>query len=285
MKKFFETIGVISLIAFTFFYTEKTVNVVRELDNIMIEIKKVAPNYYKEAINAKINGDTIIPGINGRKVNEDKSYFSMKKYGAFNSNLLEYIDINPKVTIKNNFNKYVVGANAIKKTTSLIFLVEENDDIIPIINILTKNNIKASFFIDGLWMEENNDLLIDTMKDGHDIGNLSYNKDYSNSAYLWMDTIIKKIGNQQNSYCYVETKLKEVLETCSIYHNYTILPSIIVKNNPALEVKMKLSSGSIISIPINDTSVNELQTIINIIKSRGLDIVKLSEHLSEIYKY
>lgn len=285
MKKFFETIGVISLIAFTFFYTEKTVNVVRELDNIMIEIKKVAPNYYKEAINAKIINDTIVPGINGRKVDEDKSYFSMKKYGAFNSNLLEYIDINPKVTIKNNFNKYVVGANPIKKTTSLIFLVEENDDIIPIINILTKNNIKASFFIDGLWMEENNDLLIDTMKDGHDIGNLSYNKDYSNSAYLWMDTIIKKIGNQQNSYCYVETKLKEVLETCSIYHNYTIMPSIIVKNNPALEIKMKLVAGSIISIPINDTTINELQTIINIIKSRGIDIVKLSEHLSEKYKY
>jgi hypothetical protein len=285
MKKFFETVGLISLIAFTFFYTEKTVNVVRQMDDIMIEINKVAPNYYKDAINAKIIENTIIPGVNGRKVDSDKSYFSIKKYGSFNAGLLEYTSIYPKVSIRNTYNKYVMGANPIKKTVSLIFIVEENDDILPIINILTKNNIKANFFIDGLWLERNNDLLIDTMRDGHDIGNLSYNMDYSNSAYLWMDTIIKKIGNQKSSYCYVTSDIKNVLDTCSIYHNYTIKPSIITKANPALEIKNKLVSGSIISMPVNDVIKDELQTIINIIKSRGLGIVKISEHISENYKY
>ena len=47
MKKLFQIIGIISLMGFSFFYTEKTVSVVKEYDTIMIDIKNVEKNYQK----------------------------------------------------------------------------------------------------------------------------------------------------------------------------------------------------------------------------------------------
>ena len=40
MKKLFEGIGIVSLVCISFLYTEKTVNVVKEYDEIMIAIKE-----------------------------------------------------------------------------------------------------------------------------------------------------------------------------------------------------------------------------------------------------
>ena len=50
MKKLFQIIGIISLMGFSFFYTEKTVSVVKEYDTIMIDIKNVEKKYKKDAL-------------------------------------------------------------------------------------------------------------------------------------------------------------------------------------------------------------------------------------------
>lgn len=44
MKKLFEAVGFITLICLSFVYTEKTVNVVKEYDDIMITIKEKMRN-------------------------------------------------------------------------------------------------------------------------------------------------------------------------------------------------------------------------------------------------
>ena len=84
MKKFFEYIGLLTLIGFSFFYTERTTSVVKELDDIMIKIKAEAPNYYKKVEEAIIKDNTIIPGISGREVDINSSYSKMRKLGVFN---------------------------------------------------------------------------------------------------------------------------------------------------------------------------------------------------------
>ena len=45
MKKYFEYIGLITLVCFSFFITEQTVTVVKEVDDIMVQIKN---NYLGE---------------------------------------------------------------------------------------------------------------------------------------------------------------------------------------------------------------------------------------------
>ena len=66
MKKLFNAIGIICLVIISFIYTEKTVMVVREYDDIMINIKK---QKNIEKIDSIIIEDTIIPGILERKIN------------------------------------------------------------------------------------------------------------------------------------------------------------------------------------------------------------------------
>lgn len=281
LKKFFSYIGIFSLLLFTFFYTEKTVSVVKEYDDIMIEIKNINDEYKIDAKDALINDNTIIPGLKGKEIDINKSYSKMKRYGSFNSNLLIYKEIFPTISIKESFNKFVISGNSEKRMVSFIFLVEYDDNIDNIVTILDKKNIKGNFFINSDWLEKNNDLVISLMNEGHNIGNLSNNYNYQDNLYTWADTIIRKIGKQDISYCYSENENIEILKICSLYNNYTIIPSVIVKDYPLKEVKEQLLPGSIISFEVNNNLTNELELIINFIENKGLSITNLKEHLSE----
>lgn len=280
MKKFFEYLGLLTLVCFSFFYTEKTASVVKELDDIMIKIKAVAPNYSKDVLESIILDNTIIPGISGKEVDINSSYQKMRKLGAFNENYLEYKYIRPKETLKNNLDKYIIGANSSRKMVSLIFLVEERNSIDSILNILDRYEIKGNFFVDGNWFEQNNETVIDLINDGNNVGNLSYNRNYQNSSFVWMDTIIKKIGKQDISFCY-KTDNKKDLEICALQKNYTIAPTVEIDSYPLITVKNNLKSGSIISFKINNNLIKELDLIINYIKSKDLQIVTLKEILNE----
>lgn len=281
MKRLFQIIGFISLIGFSFFYTEKTVNVVKEYDNIMIQIKSVANNYKKDAINAIINKNTIVPGISGESINLNKSYSKMKRYGMFDPSLLVIRKTMPDITLEKNMDKCIISGNKEKKMVSLIFLVDKNDNIDEIIKILDQKQVKGNFFVDGYWLEKNNNLVPFIVKQNHIIGNLSYNRDYNDDSFIWMETIIEKIGKQKRGYCYLEDIDKNTLKICKKNNNYTIMPNIIIKNNPYIKIKENLQSGSIISIDINNQLVKELPIIINYIKSKGYKIENLNIHLDE----
>ncbi|MDD2435326.1 MAG: polysaccharide deacetylase family protein [Bacilli bacterium] len=280
MKKFFQYLGLICLVVFSFFYTEKTVSVVKELDEIMIQIKEEQNRYQVEPINAIIHNDTIIPGIYGREIDINKSYQNMRKLGHYHHNLLVYKKIKPEISLNNNYHKYIVGGNKSKKQVSLIFMVDNDDIINNVLNILNKNSLKGNFFLTSQWLKNNNRLAIQLIEQGHNVGNLSNNFDYQSGDYIWMDTIIKKIGKQKKLFCYA-TDNKKDLEICAQNKNYTIKPNIIVNNYPLIEVKEKLVSGSIISFKINNTLERELELIISHIKSKDLEIVNLIELLEE----
>lgn len=280
MKKFFSYFGIFSLLLVSFFYTERTVNVVKEYDDVMIEIKEYSSNNKKEPVNALISDNTIIPGIKGYQVDINKSYSKMKKYGKFDSSLIEYENINPSISLCNNFDKYIVQGNPENRMVSLIFLVNNEINIDSILSILDKNKVKGNFFVSNTWLENNSDKIISLINDGHIIGNLSNNSNYLDSSFLWMDTIIKKVGKQENGYCYFEEENKDELDICSIYGNYSIKPTII-SIYPYKEVKEKLASGSILSFSINNEVISNLDIIISYIKSKGLIIVNLNEIIKE----
>lgn len=280
MKKFFSYFGMFSLLLVSFFYTERTVNVVKEYDDVMIEIKEYSSNNKKEPVNALISDNTIIPGIKGYQVDINKSYSKMKKYGKFDSSLIEYENINPSISLCNNFDKYIVQGNPENRMVSLIFLVNNEINIDSILSILDKNKVKGNFFVSNTWLENNSDKIISLINDGHIIGNLSNNSNYLDSSFLWMDTIIKKVGKQENGYCYFEEENKDELDICSIYGNYSIKPTII-SIYPYKEVKEKLASGSILSFSINNEVISNLDIIISYIKSKGLIIVNLNEIIKE----
>lgn len=281
MKKLFQIIGFISLIGFSFFYTEKTVSVVKEYDDIMINIRNIEKEYKKEAIEATINGNKIIPGLGGTKLDINKTYSKMKRYGSFEESLIVLKKIKPNNLLEKNKHKYIISGNKNKKMISLIFLVDKNDNIDEIINILDKKQVKGNFFVDLKWLEKNNNLVPIIIRENHVIGNLSNNMDYLDSSFIWMETIIEKIGKQKKGYCYTEKEDKNIINTCKLNDNYTIMPNIIIDKNPYTNVKENLVSGSIISFKINDNLIEELPIIINYIKSKGYKIENLNIHLEE----
>lgn len=280
MKKFFESLGLITLVCFSFFYTEKTTSVVKELDDIMIKIKEVASSHKIETEEAIIEGDTIIPGISGKEVDINTSYQNMRKLGIFSEKYLEYKYVKPKQLLKDNLDKYIIGANSNKKQVSLVFLVEERSKIDSVLEVLNNHEIKGNFFIDGNWFEKNNAIIIDLIDNKHIVGNLSYNRDYQDSSFIWMDTIIKKIGKQANSYCY-KTDNKKDLENCALQKDYTIAPTIEIDGYPLIGVKNNLKAGNIIAFKINNSLIKELDLIIKYIKSKDLEIVNLETLLNE----
>lgn len=281
MKKILQGIGFLSLVCLSFFYTEKAVNVVKEYDEIMIAIRAENEAYQVEAKDAVIKEDTIIPGLKGKEVNINKSYSKMKRYGKFNSNLLEYQELLPTISIKDNYEKYIISGNASKNMISFIFLVEENDSIDTILKILEDKGVKGNFFVDGKWLENHNKELVSLIENGHNVGNLSYSRDYNNSSYAWMDTFIKKVGKQEIGYCYNEVADSNALKLCALSKNYTIRPNIIIKNYPLKEMKDQVSAGSIISMSINKTVEKELPMMIQYILNKGYTIDTLTEHLCE----
>lgn len=276
MKKIFEYIGIISLFIFSFAFTEKTATVLKEQDDIMIKIKEVANEYYVEPVKATIEGKTIIPGISGQMVDISASYYKMKKAGLFNETLLVIKNIEPENTILNNQDKFIISGNKNKKEISLIFLAYDNENIESILEILDKNSVYANIFIGAKLFEKNNSL-VNTISKKHLIGNLSYNGNYNNPDFIWMNTIIRKFND---NYCYTENLDENILEICKQNKSYTIVPNLIIKNKVLMNISKKLSNGSIISFYINDDTIKELDMAIKEIKSRGYDIVILSKLFS-----
>ncbi len=257
LKKFFQLFGLMTLICFSFFYTEKRRFVVKEIDDLMKEINEKSDKLKIDAIDAKVVENTIIPGINGKIVDVNKSYDNMKRVNQYNENMIIYNEIKPNTSIKNIFDKYVIGGNVQKNEVSIILIIDEKSDIDYIRRLAKEKNIKFNLFVNSSWFEKNNELLSELIKEGHNIGNLGEDGKYDTSTYIWMDTILKNVIKQKNNFCYFEKQNQEYIDICNLNRNYSIQPSIIISNNPTSTIFKTIKNGSIISIKINQEIIKE----------------------------
>ena len=235
-------------------------------------------------MNAKVVNNTIIPGINGKKIDYKKSYRKMKKYGNYNEVLTVFKETKPNISINNIYDKYITVGNNEKKSVSLVFKIENNTDIENIKNInniLVNKNIKSTIFIDGLFLENNLDL-VNSFKLS-DLEILNYDNTYKEIYFSSSINYLNNITGKTAKYCYADYDNKELIELCSRLKLHTILPTIKVGNYPYKEIKNKLQNASIISIPTNSSTEIELSTVIDYIKSRGYTFLTLDELLSESY--
>lgn len=281
MQKIYKVIGVLLLGLFSFFYTEKVIEFIRESDPIMRNIKKSESNYRVDPVNAKIKDNKIIPGISGKTIDYDSSYKKMKKYGTYNESLTVFKEELPAISIDDYYDKYISQGSGINNDVSLVFEVKVNDNITNILNTLIENNTKATFFVDGLWLENNKDLAISMAEEGYEIEILNYDSNYDELYFSSSLTLVNSITNLKPKYCFAKYDNKEVLELCKKLSLHTIIPTIITGNYPYSDVKAKLSKGSIIGFNINSSTEIELSTVINYIKQKGYVMNTLDNLLSE----
>jgi len=284
MKKFFESIGIIALVFCSFWYTEKTTTVMKENDEMMIQIKMSKSEEKIEVVEASIINDTMIPGIHGKEIDTEKSYIKMKEIGYFDPSFFVYKDVKPQIVMEHHFDKYIISGNPQKNYISLLFLIERNtreEQVETLLSILEKKNKKVDFFVDGYFLEEHNDLMYKIIKNGHKLRNLSYDYDYTNASFLWLDAVLKKLNHDKTNFCYVLKENKQALEVCSMYKNHVIIPSYVIEKEGYLTLKKNIDSGNLISIKINSNVLKELPIMMDYIKSKGYQSKLLEEHLSE----
>ena len=276
MKTFFKLTGLLVLFFFSFFYTEKVINVITEQDEIMIKIKENEEKNNIPSTNAIIDKNTITPGLSGKEINIDKSYKEMKKLGTYNENMLVYTKVLPEVSINNNKNKYIRSGNKNFTEVSLIFKINKNTDLQKLLTLLDKNNTKANFFISYEYLEKH----INEIEKEKNIEYYNYGKNgtYNDEIILIANNIISKKRNPANI-CLTETNTNNTLKICSENEQFTIYPEII--NGTINSIKSKINNGSIISFEVTNTTLNELPLIINYINSKGYTISLLSELINE----
>lgn len=281
LKKIFETIGFISLICFSFFYTNKISLVIKENDDIIKQIKDIKSEYEIKPIDAKINNDEIIPGKKGSSIDVNKSYEKMKQINTFNDKLLVYKDIYPNISVNKKYDKYIISGNESKKEISIIFILKENENIDSLLKILNKYNIKSNFFVSINWFTNNNEEITTLINEGHIIGNFPTDDLYLRSSINWMNGVVSKINKQTDTFCYNKEKDNNFLNICNLNKSYTIKPSLEIFDNPSINIKNSIKNGSIIALEVNNKVLTELPFIIEYINSRGFNIVTLSKLIEE----
>lgn len=280
-KKVIQVISVTLLMLFSFFYTNKSIELIRENDPIMKQIKETNMKYKVNPVNATIIGNKIIPGKSGKEIDYQKTYAKMKKYGTYNETLTVLKEIEPAVSVDDYYDKYIVQGNNERKNVSLVFKTDTISNLLSILNILNQKNIPATFFVDGLLLENNTSLFETMTQNNHELEILSYDNKYDeiyfDSALNYLSSITKREGK----YCYAEYDQKEVIELCSKLKLHTIIPTVKTTTMPYKEIKDKLYNSAIISLPLSTITEEQLPAIIDYIKQKGYTFLSLEALLSE----
>lgn len=145
-------------------------------DLLYKEIKAKAKQYEEEPENAYI--DDVwkkTPGRNGLKVNLNESYKKMLKTGEFNESYLVFEEVPPKKSLEDIGASPIYRGHPKKNMVSLLINVSWGAEHIPkILDILKKNHVKATFFIEGKWAKEHVEYVQMIDEQGHTIGNHAY---------------------------------------------------------------------------------------------------------------
>lgn len=260
---------------FSFYYTDFAVNIIRNNDPIMKEIIRTKKNYEEKSTDAVFFDSDVVPGIKGMKVDVEKSYINMKKYGKFNDSLLVFEGDEPKVSINNIYDKYIKSGNKNSNRVSLVFKVMDDTNIEKIVDVLDSKNIKATFFIDKAIIDNSFDIIKLLNNSNHQI-------EYYSDTYAKKEVNkYKKKLNQKLSFCYLEKENKNILTNCMNMKMHTIIPGIITNNYPYSDIKTNITNGDIVSLNTSKNTLRELKYIINYIKQHSYKIVKLNDLIKE----
>lgn len=279
MRNIIKLLGLGTLVVFSFFYTDKVIEVIREEDNIMVELKELESLYEVDAVDASVAFNTIVPGINGRKINLDKSYKEMKSIGVVNKNMLVYDVVKPSVSISDNRDKFIIRGNPLRNMVSLVFILDDDKYLERLEEVVDSKGIVINYFVDYDFLI-NNSTVIKGMSD-REFYSYGDGGEYTPDNLLFSNNLITRISSNEAFLCFDTTMDSGVIKLCSDNELYTVTPSLVVDKDIYKNIKDNLVSGSIILIDMGKDNISNLGIVIDYIRGKGLDIKGLSELISE----
>lgn len=256
MKKIIKYFILATICISSFYITEKVALNVKMKNPIISDINKLKEEKNIDYINCIFIDDTyVIPGLNGREINVDKSFQKMKNQAEFDENLLVYNQIKPSKSIEDNKDKIIIRGNNKKNSISLVFSNEGN---------LSKYLLQKDYKINILIDEEKYNLKYEMI-------NNSNKEDVYNNIEKYLNK------NKVNSnLCMIKSNVSKLCK-----NKYLFKPSLTINHSNFSSELKKIKSGEIIYIE-NTLTLDELNLLINQIEYQSLRIIPLSELISEI---
>ena len=203
------------------------------------------------------------------------------------------------VTISSS-SDYRVFYNGDKSSSNvaLMFNVYENTKVVEnIIETLSSNGVKATFFVGGCWADDNAKIIKTIIEKGFEVGNHGYfHKDHKNLSeeknreeIQNCDKIVKSLcGYKMNLFAppsgsFGKATLKAVSELD--YHTVMWSKDTIDWRDSDVNLIVKratetVEGGDLILMHPKEHTLNALEEIIKVIKSKNLKMVTVSECLA-----
>jgi peptidoglycan-N-acetylglucosamine deacetylase len=138
-------------------------------------VELLAKQYNTPPIDAK--NDPVwkaIPGLNGLEIDVDATVKKSQQHPDESISLVAK-QIPPHVSLDDLGALPIYRGNSQKKQMALMINVAWGDEYLPdILNTLKKNNVKATFFLDGSWTKKKPDTAKQIYEAGFEIGNHAY---------------------------------------------------------------------------------------------------------------
>lgn len=277
MKEITKIISIVLFFLISVFYTNKSIDILKNNDPIMKQIKNTKEKYTISPINAIINGNEIQSGTYGKEIDYESSYTKMKRYGKYNEALTVLKDTKPTISIEDTYDKYLTKGNSNKRNVSLVFKITDDKNIMELLSLLEKKDVQVTFFIDGTLLE-NNAKVIKSLSN-HEVEILSYNNKQEETFMTASISYLESLTNREAKFCYTENDNEDLLKMCSKNKLHTIKPTLVLKNDIYNNIKKSVEKDIVITI--DNYQGNNLSSSIDYLKSKGYNLVTIQDMFDE----
>ncbi|MGO4543927.1 polysaccharide deacetylase family protein [Paenibacillus sp. 2TAB23] len=279
--------------------TTNIYNKTNERDRLLTIIQTEADKLKIAPVNARIDRVwRAIPGYNGLEVDVEKTLESALL--ALPSETIQYVykEVEPQIKLNDLGPHPIYRGNPDKKMISLMINVAWGNEFMDsILNTLKRENVKATFFLDGSWLNKNVELASRIQSEGHEM---------SNHAYTHPDMKALNRQSQYNQIAKTEALLKtklhvnnkwfappsgsfnqttvQIAEEMGLKTVLWTIDTIDWQKPPAdsviRKITAKLEPGALILMHPTVTTRDALHGIITAAKAKGYAIGTVSETLS-----
>lgn len=277
MKKIIELLVICIFTCFSFFYTEKIIDLSKSNDPIMKKIEAARLEEELAPVNGILSEETMKVGKSGLEIDKDISYEKMKKLNKYDPGLLEYVFVKPEITKESNFEKQIIGSITNEKELSIIIKFDDLSRFDEIVYIFKTNDVPVTFFVDGKMFEDNLLKFKQNFSRNISFGFIGYDNIYNETSLRYTKELIKEHVNYSN-YCLYENS--KFLNSCKNLRISTIKP-VMVEKNLYNFMKDNKENGLIYQVAVNGSNIRELNATLKYLKQKGNIIMTLEQLLKE----
>ena len=271
MKKTFEYIGLLVLVVFSFYYTDKVVKMVNKNDPLMEQIVKYASVNNSSCVEGYSTDEGVVLGVSGLVVDEYTSYSNMKGFG-YNENLFVFEEDTCSINKAEYVDKYIIRGNESKNAVSLLILVDDVDLVSSINDVALSKGVNLNYIVDGEILQDNKSLFYDLASNGNTILYGGNNKEDFNDFYKVIDDFKTDTFCVYNDY--------DVIGICKDKGVNSVKTDLVYNKNFLLNIKNTLEKGNIYILKGNKYVTSELSSIISHINGKGIKILSLYDLLN-----